>query len=471
MKYNIIVSINKDNVIGYNNNLLIKSKEDLNYFYKITTEKFNDYQNVCIMGWGTWASIPEEVRPLKNRINIVITKNHCAQGNVVNVSSFADAIAWCDINAVGKVFVIGGEQVFGCCSVDRDNIHMMYITCFKYDTPLHIRDKKYFPNILENFQEIYSESKHLDCIVMDKKVVIDTDFKIFQNNYTANLQEREYLKLLNKISNINLTESRNSLVSSSFGERLIFDLTEGFPLLTSKHMGFKTILRELLWFISGSTCNKKLNEMKVHIWDQNASDDYMKSRGLNYEAGDLGPIYGFQWRHFGAEYISSDTDYNDKGVDQLKYIIDTIKNNPSSRRIIMSAWNPGDLDKMALPPCHVMCQFNVDQVNNQLNCQLYQRSGDMFLGVPFNIASYALLTHIIAHLTGYKVGKLIHILGDAHIYNSHMNAIQLQLQNPTYQFPKLIISDDLIDIDKIDESYFKINDYKSCGRINAQMIS
>ena len=146
-------------------------------------------------------------------------------------------------------------------------------------------------------------------------------------------------------------------------------------------MGYKTVLRELLWFINGSTSNQLLNDKNVHIWDGNSSREFLDSRGLDYEEGDLGPVYGFQWRHFGAHYETSESDYSGKGKDQLKYIIDLIKNDPNSRRIILSAWNPIDLDKMALPPCHVMCQFYVDTINNRLDCQLYQRSGDMFLGV------------------------------------------------------------------------------------------
>jgi thymidylate synthase len=180
----------------------------------------------------------------------------------------------------------------------------------------------------------------------------------------------------------------------------------------------------LLWFIRGSTSNKELNDKKVHIWDQNSSREFLDSRNLTYDEGDLGPVYGFQWRHFGAEYENCLSDYKGKGIDQLKSIIDQIRDDPTSRRIIMSAWNPPDLHKMALPPCHVLCQFNVDTINNKLNCQLYQRSGDMFLGVPFNIASYAFLTFIIAKITRYKPGKFIHILGDTHIYESHVDAVK-----------------------------------------------
>ena len=165
-----------------------------------------------------------------------------------------------------------------------------------------------------------------------------------------------------------------------------FDLRNGFPLLTTKKMGWKTILRELLWFLSGNTDNKQLLNKKVHIWTQNA-EDYSK-RSV-YREGDLGPIYGFQWRHFGANYKGCDEDYTNKGIDQIRWLIDEIKQNPHSRRLIVSSWNPVDIPTMALPPCHAFVQFSIE--DTFIDAQLYQRSGDMFLGVPYNIASYSYL--------------------------------------------------------------------------------
>lgn len=473
-KFNVIASKNNDHVIGTDNNLLIYSKDDLSNFYKITTESINEYKNVCIMGWYTWESLPVEKRPLKGRINLVITSNHCVSENdsVVAVKSYEDAKIWCNMNNTGKIFIIGGQSLYNNILVD-DDIEMIYLTEYDYHTPLNLRELKYFPDISCYYDLIYSEEKKVKCYIYndDEPKYIDTKYNIYQYSKNINREELEYLKLMNKISKYSVSQSRNSEVLSSFGERMIFDLSNGFPLLTSKKMGYKTILRELLWFINGSTDNNKLNDVNVHIWDKNASSEFMKTRGLNYSEGDLGPVYGFQWRHFGAEYKNKDTDYKNEGIDQLKYVIDTIKNDPTSRRIIMNSWNPCDLDKMALPPCHVMCQFNIDQSNNKLDCQLYQRSGDMFLGIPFNIASYSFLTHIIAHLTGYIPGKFIHIIGDAHIYTSHLSAITEQLRNPTHKFPTLTISKDLQDIDNIQEQYFTIDNYISNKRIHADMIS
>ena len=226
------------------------------------------------------------------------------------------------------------------------------------------------------------------------------------------------------------------------------------------------------WFLlNKSTDNRILKDKKVNIWNANASREFLDSRGLDYCEDDLGPVYGFQWRHFGAEYVDYNTDYTGKGSDQLKYIINLIKNDPNSRRIIMSSWNPPDLDKMALPPCHVLCQFYVNTVENKLDCQLYQRSGDMFLGVPFNIASYSYLTCILAKLTGYQPGRLIHILGDTHIYDSHIEAVCTQIKRIPYPFPKLIISDECNNIDNICEEYFTIENYISHEKISAPMIA
>ena len=199
-----------------------------------------------------------------------------------------------------------------------------------------------------------------------------------------------------------------------------FDLTNNkIPLITTKKLAWKTCLKELLWFISGSTDNKILKQNNVKIWNDNASRDFLDSRGLhNLEEDDLGPIYGHQWRFFNAEYKNCSTDYNGKGVDQLKNIIDSLNdpNNRNSRRLLLSAWNPQQLDQMALPPCHVLMQFNVFD-NDKLSVALYQRSGDMGLGVPFNIASYAFLTHLIAHHCNLKPVEFIHFLGNIHIYS------------------------------------------------------
>lgn len=205
---------------------------------------------------------------------------------------------------------------------------------------------------------------------------------------------------------------------STFGHQMRFDLSEGFPLITTKKLHVKSIIYELLWFIRGDTNIKWLNDHGVHIWDPWADEN-----------GELGRIYGYQWRGWTGE--------NGERIDQLKQAIDTIRNNPTSRRIIVSAWNVGDLDKMALPPCHILYQFYVDPVNKKLSLQLYQRSADLFIGVPFNIASYSLLLMMVAQVTGYTPGEFIHTLGDAHIYLNHLEQVKLQLSRTPRPLPRV----------------------------------
>ena len=208
-----------------------------------------------------------------------------------------------------------------------------------------------------------------------------------------------------------------------FGAQLRFDLAEGFPLVTTKKVHLKSITHELLWFLSGSTQNAWLTERGVSIWNEWATEEQCAKFGRS--AGDLGPVYGHQWRNFGATKQPDGTFAND-GVDQVRRVVEEIKRNPSSRRLIVSGWNPEEADQVALPPCHTLFQFYVS-TDGRLSCQLYQRSADLFLGVPFNIASYAMLTHMIAQVTGLKPGHFVHTFGDAHIYSNHVEQVDLQL--------------------------------------------
>eukprot|EP01006_Ploeotia_vitrea_P036486 TRINITY_DN66026_c6_g1_i2.p3 TRINITY_DN66026_c6_g1~~TRINITY_DN66026_c6_g1_i2.p3 ORF type:complete len:253 (-),score=136.10 TRINITY_DN66026_c6_g1_i2:83-841(-) len=241
-----------------------------------------------------------------------------------------------------------------------------------------------------------------------------------------------------------------------------------FPLLTTKRTFWRGVAEELLWFISGSTNGKLLSDKKIRIWDGNGSREYLDSIGLTErEEGDLGPVYGFQWRHFGAKYTDVHADYSGHGIDQLAICIDKIKNNPNDRRIIMSAWNPTDLKQMALPPCHMFCQFYV--ANGELSCQMYQRSCDMGLGVPFNIASYALLTRLVAQVCDLKPGEFVHTLGDAHVYLNHVDALELQLQREPRPFPKLKINPEVKDIDGFKFSDFTLVGYNPHGKIPMKM--
>jgi thymidylate synthase len=276
-----------------------------------------------------------------------------------------------------------------------------------------------------------------------------------------NNEEQQYLGLIRDIlSRGSLEVGRNGNTISIFGAAMHFSLENNkIPILTSKKVAWKTCLKELLWFIKGKTDNTLLQYQGVHIWDANASRNFLDDRGLtNLKENDLGPVYGHQWRHFNAPYTNCDTDYTGQGVDQLQYIIDALKDPVKrfSRRLVMSAWNPCQIDEMALPPCHVLCQFNVSH-GNKLSCALYQRSGDIGLGVPFNIASYSFLTHILAKHCELEAYEFIYTLGNCHIYDDHIGALKEQLEKPTFEFPTI----------QINQVYENINDY-SINNIEVQ---
>ena len=265
--------------------------------------------------------------------------------------------------------------------------------------------------------------------------------------------ENQYLDLIKNILTNGFDEcGRNGNVKSLFGAVMRFNLSNNsIPIFTTKKVAWKTCLKELLWFISGKTDNNILKQQNVKIWNGNASRDFLDSRGLtNLEEDDLGPVYGHQWRFFNAHYVDCKTDYTNKGVDQLQKIIDSL-NNPeerNSRRLVMSAWNPEQIDQMALPPCHVLVQFNVVDTD-KLSVAIYQRSGDVGLGVPFNVTSYAFLTHLIAHHCNLKPIELVHFLGNVHIYDDHIQQLTEQKDRIPTSPPSI----------KIKNKYSNINDY------------
>ncbi|XP_006455025.1 thymidylate synthase [Agaricus bisporus var. bisporus H97] len=291
--------------------------------------------------------------------------------------------------------------------------------------------------------------------------------------------EDQYLHLIRRVldtGDIRPDRTGTGTISLFAPPNLRFSLREStVPLLTTKRTFLRGIVEELLWFTNGLTDSKILSDKGVKIWDGNGSKAFLESRGLGHRReGDLGPVYGFQWRHFGAEYEDCDADYAGKGVDQLRECIRKIKENPTDRRIILSAWNPKDIPSMALPPCHMLCQFYVhlpaDTAKPELSCLMFQRSADLGLGIPFNIASYALLTHMIAHVTGTTARELIIQLGDAHVYRDHVEALEVQLQREPRPFPKLRWArDGITDIEDFEYSDFVIEGYNPHPSIAMKM--
>ena len=449
--------------IGWKGDLPWNLPGDLSHFAKLT--KSGDKQNAVVMGRNTWNSIPEKFRPLKGRTNVVLSstlKEEDMPKDVLVAKTLADA--WqrlAELEGLGKIFIIGGAQVYQQ-AMDEHYVHKVVLT--SVDTPDDMEFDTFFPemDMTEWKLEDTSEAKEENGLSYT-----------FQTLTRPNRQEEQYLELVRKIlkEGVERGDRTGTGTKSLFGAQMRYDLRNGqLPLLTTKRTFWRGVAEELLWFISGSTNAKLLADKGIHIWDGNGSKEFLESRGLGHrEEGDLGPVYGFQWRHFGAEYKDMHADYTGQGVDQLAECIEKIKNRPEDRRILMSAWNPSALDDMALPPCHLLCQFYVDTKKNEVSCHMYQRSADMGLGVPFNIASYALLTHLVAHVTGRKPGDLVHTLGDAHVYLNHIEPLQEQLEREPRPFPKIFLNPEKKDIDDFVYQDIKVVGYHPMKAVSMKM--
>jgi len=288
-------------------------------------------------------------------------------------------------------------------------------------------------------------------------------------------EEYQYLNLLKDIIDEGVNEvGRNGNTLGVYGTAMHYSLENGkIPILTTKKTAWKTCLKELLWFIRGDTDNKLLNEQNVHIWDANSTPEFKKTRGLhNYVDGDLGPLYGFQWRHFNAPYSSCNEDYAGKGVDQLQLVIDNLKDpeKRTSRRMVVSAWNPCQMDQGVLPPCHVLMQFNVVD-GNKLSCCMFQRSIDSACGLPFNIASYSFLTMLLAKHCDLIPYEFIHYGGNCHIYAEHLDDMKEQITRTPYPFPTVEILNKRENINDYVLEDFRIHDYQHHAPIKLKMVA
>lgn len=450
MKINLIYAATKNNIIGKNNNLPWKIKDELKYFQKTTIGNGN---NAVVMGYTTFASL--NCTGLKNRFNIVMTKDKTrnAKEDVFFCDTINKVLWYCKENNIEELYVIGGKQI--------------YEIFLKED----IIDTIYFSNVKEDFDgdtvmaTIDWSQYQLTSINETRQV----DYFVYtKNKEIHNYGEHQYLSLLQKIL------KNYTTTYSSFGDNnMKFDLRNGqFPLLTTKRVFLKGIIHELLWFIRGETDVTKLKDLGVNIWNANSSREYLDSKNLTHLAEyDPGPIYGFNFRSFGGEYRTCKEKYIGKGgFDQVQYVLDTLRENPSSRRAIINLWNPMQLQDVSLPACHVLYQFKIDEYN-QLSCSLFQRSGDMFLGVPFNIASASLLVYILAKLLGCQPGFLYHTIGDAHIYKEHVQSVEEQIKRNVFPFPKIIIKNrnqTLVEDFEYDD--FTIEGYRSHGKLVSPII-
>ncbi|KAG6711673.1 hypothetical protein I3842_05G067200 [Carya illinoinensis] len=502
--YQVVVASTREMGIGRDGKLPWKLPSDLRFFKDITTNTSDPgKKNAVLMGRKTWESFPVESRPLPGRLNVVLTRSGsfdiATAENVLICGSMASALEllaappYC--LSIDKVFVIGGGQILReALNAPRcDAIHITEIeTSLECDTFIPAVDTSVFQPWYSSFPVVennirYSFTTYVrvrssadESLCQNGDLVFDGSsdsikFEVKKFSFLPKMlferhEELVYLRMVQEIiSDGTLKDDRTGTGTlSKFGCQMRFNLRKTFPLLTTKKVFWRGVVEELLWFISGSTNAKVLQEKGIHIWDGNASRDYLDSIGLtDREEGDLGPVYGFQWRHFGARYTDMHADYTGQGFDQLLDVLNKVKNNPNDRRIILSAWNPSDLKLMALPPCHMFAQFYV--ANGELSCQMYQRSADMGLGVPFNIASYALLTCMIAHVCDLNPGDFTHVIGDAHVYRTHVRPLQEQLQKLPKPFPILRINPERKNIESFVAGDFKLIGYDPHQKIEMKM--
>jgi thymidylate synthase len=476
--------------------------DDLQFFKSITTGLKSD-SNIVIMGKNTFASLAHN--PLPDRINIIVSKSMYSQNKTIQNSpkhyhicpSLDEAVQLGrQLRPFGSIFIIGGISIIEEALTNFYISGGIYVTKIGGEIIKYINQEKtikinykipdylsrvYYgiPHPIET-NEYKVKWEYYDRIELADELVTNT-FK-----YQRLLKnENEYLDLMKKLVDKHKNDPEKKLridrtntgTISLFGQSLRLDVSNSFPLLTTKRVFWKGVVEELLWFLSGSSDTKLLEQKGINIWKGNTSRDFLDSKGLDeYREGELGPGYGWQWRTFNKTYITLDTmdllkedGFIDKrkGIDQIQEAIDTIKKDPTSRRILVSAWNPSQLNEMALPPCHFSFQFYVD--NDKLSILVNMRSSDVFLGLPFNIASYSLLLYMVCHLTNKKPNEVIFMLGDTHIYSNHINQCEEQLKRTPRTPPVLNIKRKVNSINDFKFDDFEIMGYNPYPTIKAEM--
>ncbi len=469
---NFIVAVDKKFGIGKDGEIPWFIREELKYFKELTEG------NAVVMGSKTFFSIPVKFRPLKNRLNLVLTnnkdllKNEHEYKNLIffnfktpnnilkmnntdnsnpdklnKLNKIFSMIRNNDIYSQKEIFIIGGQKIYEIFldffkeleyyELQLNKIYLTYIDKdYKCDT--------FFPKLTED----YKLCKYSDKCFSKEEDVYFRYLEYEKHISYTNTDEAKYLDIAcNILNNGKFRDDRTGVgIYSIFGTQTRFDISRYVPILTTKRVPFKTCIHELLWFLNGDTNNKNLQDNNVHIWDGNSSREFLDKIGLdNLEENDCGACYGFQWRHFGAEYKDCNTDYTGKGFDQVQYVLNLLKYDPFSRRIFLSAWNSADLLKTCLPPCHVSIQFYVEEIDDikYLSGHMYQRSADWFLGEPFNILSYTALIYLFAEISDMKPKELIISTGDTHLYSNHLGQTLEMISRTPLTKPKLWINPDV----------------------------
>lgn len=445
---NIILAVSENNGIGFQGKIPWKCEEDL--------KLFKDFTDNCVVIVGRKTA--EKLPYLYRRIVLVVSKSLRSVKNYISFQNIIEAINFSKSIYPDKTIFIGGggeiyDYVFKNLSWCIDNI---FISRIKVNTEC---DTFVDLNFLNNWESV-------------KKIEYN-EFTFFQYKKKIH-EEYQYLNLLKNILSLGEKRiGRNGETKSIFGATMKFNLDNGFPLLTTKKMFFRGIVEELLFFIRGETDSKILENKGVCIWRGNTNRNFLDSLNMHDRPeGIMGPLYGYQWRFFNSEYDYVSGKPKSKGIDQLEYVINEIKNNSTSRRILLTDFNPAQVSECVLYPCHsLILQFYVE--NNYLDMSCYNRSQDVFLGTPFNIASSALFLTLIANITGTKPRNLIMNLGDSHIYSEHYEKAQLQLQRYPHNFPKLLVKKQLNtikELENLEYSDFQLENYVSHPAIEAKMV-
>ena len=471
-KFNVILATDLDGGIGLNGKLPWKFSLDYNFFKSIIQSNsilpgIIQTDNILIVGHKTWKSINYNLFPTCKFYVISSQWNELSQINNIPQIIFYPTFFSAYLNASkfidSDIWVIGGAQIY--------NEALRHWACNKvYWTKIYGHFKSDTTIQVSKYSIQWTNQKTV--LDIDKKTKICYTLEFNLGVLIPNLESQYLSTLYDVIITGEKRQTRNAITLSKFNKTISCDLSNGFPLLTTKKMFWKGIVEELLFFIRGDTDTTKLSSQGVKIWEANTSREFLNSQELTYPEGHMGPMYGYQWRYWGKPYtINEKSDLNKKGIDQLSKIISEIKSDPNSRRLLITDFNPEQVSEGVLYPCHsIIIQFYIQ--DKKLSCTMYQRSGDLFLGIPFNIASTSLLVHILSKLTGLNPGTVNLVIGDYHIYDAHISAAYEQFKRIPKDFPKIVIPD-FTTIEQVEQSKFSdymLIDYVSDSIINGQMI-